>query len=145
MANSQKKREKEICWEKLKYIHGRPHKNRVRPAIIDIKRISFVPGYGSCLLLCNAVNGSQSASESGPNDRPCMDFCFNYTHLGPNTHRGDYNINGREVCAREFIHLLVTVLTTSPEGYGQESCVRSRHCITQIGLRNFVFASVCHT
>lgn len=42
-----------------------------------------------CLLLCPAaaVSGSrsQSGSGSGQNDRPCMDFCFNYTHLGPHT------------------------------------------------------------
>lgn len=124
-SGGSKKREKEICWKKCKIYPWPPTQNGVRPAIIDIKRISSGPEYGSCLFLCNAVSGSQSAPESGPNDRPCMDFCFNYTHLGPTIHRGDYNINGREVCAREFIHLLVTVLTTSPEGYGQESCIWS--------------------
>jgi len=102
-----------------------------------------------------------------PNDRSCMDFSISVSiirilarthakHSYTHTPWGDYNINGPEVCAREFIHLLVTVLTTSrrPTSPEQEdiSSQRARqtagggqeHCVTQSGLRNFVFASVCH-
>lgn len=43
-----------------------------------------------------------------------------HTHTHWHTLWGDYNINGREVCAREFIHLLVTVLTTPRRPTSQE-------------------------
>lgn len=61
-------------------------KNRVSPVVIDINGFSRL--HSLCLRLCSDVSGRRSQSvPKWPVMHGFLDFCFNYTHLGPNTRK----------------------------------------------------------